>query len=108
MIPRLLLCTLLAGCVVTQERAATMSNYDLCEAYYSPFSSYQSRINAGVEAKNRGFDCRPLRAQIEAGYDAALDRLERSIHQAAKPGIPQQIICNTVPRQDGTYTTYCH
>jgi hypothetical protein len=99
---------LMAGCAVTPERAATMSNYELCEMYYGPFSSNATRSAVEAEALSRSIDCRPMRAEIERAYDQAIGNLSRSMEKAGtEMSPPQPVTCRTYRLHDGSYSTYC-
>jgi hypothetical protein len=96
----------LAGCAVTQEQAARMSDYRICEAAGDPYLTEESRRIAATEARHRGVDCRHYEAQIQRDWDRAYDQLER----AARPqpsSTPTTTRCQTIRNSDSTYTTFC-
>ena len=57
---KVLLClfaVLFSGCALTPEKAADMSNYDLCSAYVDSLASQQSKRIAEREMQRRGYYC---------------------------------------------------
>lgn len=86
----------MSACAVTPERAASLSNDELCDMFYSPFSSETTRQSLNQEGNRRKLDCSLLEAQMRQRWGAVSDTINRQPH-----------VQQTVAQPPRTYQTEC-
>jgi hypothetical protein len=96
---------LLAGCAISPQQAATMSNFDLCDRAHSHLESGETTRIASAEIRRRGVDCETYRAAIMAHRRGMTDSMEANLRGAPSSA---PLSCRTYRNSsDGTYSTTC-
>lgn len=100
------ICVVLAGCAVTPDRAAKMTDYDLCDIGHSGLSSDETLRNTHAEIRRRDVDCEKYRGSIMATR-RAVEGMARTTDQSGQSSPGKPVVCNTYKHPDGSFSSYC-
>lgn len=82
-----------SGCAVTAQRAAVMSNYDLCNKIAAPLVGTESKYYCEKEIIKRGVDCTPYWQQRNINVMQSME-LMRLGNEIMKPQPTCYSFCN--------------
>lgn len=86
---------------MTPERASLLSNDQVCERFFSPFSSETTRSVLNDEGNNRKLDCSLVESEMRNRWRSALRAAGDQLQQ------PQPGPSGTAPTVHPSYQTTC-